>query len=236
MFSRELLLKQTEHKIEWNKYYPLVAADKPIKIKEVDLRNCLKFANDSAPTTNYSGRNQTDMLKITRQALFGKIAEFGVYNSTLFNGFSKPDLAVYKGVDKSWESDLSNKKFKLAVKSWSSTQSKTVMSWVFQWKDLSGGGNDSEMFLKGSNEIICCTLVDYTEMITQVVSVFTVAEAVENKWFQEPVKESLKGIKKCIYYDWISSAKSNKIPTISDKAKELLGIKRGRDYKIETNL
>lgn len=127
----------------------------------------------------YKRRGQSDKNKIISDIYNGKVAEFMVYNFFISKGksLSSPDLNIYQRGMKSFDADLVIGDVNIHVKSHISNEIYPV-SWMFQKNDP----------LQGRDYL--CLVVDNIYMYIKKVS------EVE---FSEPMKESLRHTKVCLY-------------------------------------
>ena len=100
----------------------------------------------------YSKRNQSDIEKIKKDILIGKLAEWGVYFIYLERNRTKidpPDMKVYNAWNKSFEPDLKWGLYNLHIKSQIAESSERYGdSWVFQAKDpLFGFSNEYDIVI-----------------------------------------------------------------------------------------
>ena len=155
-----------------------------IKLKHVteyQRLQCELFSKFSVFSSldEYKRRGQCDKDKIISDIYNGKVAEFMVYNFFISKGKSlaSPDLNIYQRGMKSFDADLVIGDVNIHVKSHISNEIFPV-SWMFQKNDPL----PSRDYL--------CLVVDNSYMYIKKVS------EVE---FSEPMKESLRHTKVCLY-------------------------------------
>ncbi len=136
--------------------------------------------------SEYEKRNQFNKDKIINDIYNGKKAEFLVYNFLISKQkkLISPDLNIYEKYNKSYNADLCLKNVNIHVKS-HKVNGNFPVSWVFQKKD-------PLLLEKKNNDYLALVVMDecvnymYLKKIKDVV-------------FKEPVKESLRKTKLCIY-------------------------------------
>jgi hypothetical protein len=102
---------------------------------------CEAFAEKVVHTNKdeYSRRKQSDLAKIKRDIVIGKLAEWGVYMIYLQRGKSVrncPDMSIYEKEEKSFDADLRWGLYNLHIKSQTSESAfRYGDSWIFQSKD-----------------------------------------------------------------------------------------------------
>ena len=158
------------------------------KITEYQDKQCILFSKHSVSSSlsEYEKRNQFNEEKIINDIYNGKKAEFLVYNFLMYRQkkLNSPDLNIYKKHNKSYDADLILENANVHVKSHNVNGSFPV-SWVFQKKDplLSGLKDDDFLALVVLNKHINYM---YLKKISQVD-------------FKQPLKESLRKTKVCVY-------------------------------------
>ena len=164
---------------------------KKFKLEKPDaytLERCKIFAAFSVDSSadEYARRNQNDINKIKIDIYSGKVAEFMVYNYLVSRGkhVTKPDLDIYDKHHKSFDSDLVSDGVNLHVKS-HFVNPRFPVSWVFQKKDkiTSDAGDD-----------YLCLVV-----MKENWDNWFYIKAAKLLDFKQPVKESLRATKVCIY-------------------------------------
>ena len=158
------------------------------KITEYQDEQCILFSNHSVSSSlsEYEKRSQFNKEKIINDIYNGKKAEFLVYNFLMSRQkkLSSPDLNVYEKYNKSYDADLILENASVHVKSHNVNGSFPV-SWVFQKKDplLSELKDNDFLALVVLNKHINYM---YLKRISQVD-------------FKQPLKESLRKTKLCVY-------------------------------------
>jgi hypothetical protein len=157
---------------------------------EYQNKQCDLFSKYSvfSSLSEYEKRNQFDKNKIINDIYNGKKAEFLVYNYLISRQkkLMSPDLNIYEKHEKSYDADLYLylKDINIHVKSHKVNGNFTV-SWVFQKRD-------PLLLEKKENDYLALVVMDkdinymYLKSIKDVV-------------FKEPVKDSLRKTKLCIY-------------------------------------
>jgi hypothetical protein len=157
-------------------------------ITDYQEKQCDLFSKFSVFSSleEYKKRNQFDKEKIINDIYNGKVAEFMVYNFLILKQkkVNSPDLNIYEKYNKSYDADLSLQGANIHIKS-HNVNSNFPVSWVFQKKDslITKIKDDDFLALVVMNKEINYM---YLKKISEVI-------------FKEPVKESLKETKLCIY-------------------------------------
>lgn len=157
-------------------------------ITEYQEKQCDLFSKFSVFSSleEYKKRNQFDKEKIINDIYNGKVAEFMVYNFLILKQKkpNSPDLNIYEKYNKSYDADLALQGANIHIKS-HNVNSNFPISWVFQKKDplITKIKDDDFLALVVMNKEINYM---YLKKISEVS-------------FKEPVKESLKETKLCIY-------------------------------------
>lgn len=134
----------------------------------------------------YSRRGQSNTDKIINDIYNGKVAEFMVYNFLVGKGkeLSSPDLNIYKKSKKSFDADLYVEDVNIHVKSHKVNNSFPV-SWLFQ-------KTDPLVRFKKSSDVLALVVIDVKESYMYLSRAAKI-------YFDEPIKESLKPTKVCVY-------------------------------------
>ena len=158
------------------------------EITDYQNKQCDLFSKYSALSSfpEYKKRNQYNKDKIINDIYIGKSAEFLVYNFLISKQkqLAPPDLTIYKKHKKSYDADLRLKDVNIHVKS-HKVNGNFPISWVFQ-------KNDPLLLQRKDNDYLALVVMDkgvnnmYLKKIKDVV-------------FKEPVKESLRKTKLCVY-------------------------------------
>jgi hypothetical protein len=156
-------------------------------LSEYQVEQCKLFSQHSfsTSTAKYSERNQNDIQKIQTDIFFGKTAEFMVYNylNQKQKNPTTPDLNIYSATKKSFDADISTENAKIHVKS-HKVNNNFPVSWVFQKSDPLITHKDENNYLA----LVVLDNINYMYIIN-----------VNDAVFKEPLKESLKNNKVCIY-------------------------------------
>ena len=171
---------------EWQFYYEL----------------CNEYAKKELASTlaQKNRRNQFNEKAMIHQTTTGKIAEWAV---TLFFTdkpctISDPDMEIYSKYQKSFDADLKIDGFDLHVKSQSTESAKRFgTSWMFQYAGRGGGHRDP--LLTYDNGLVAFCVVDFKEKAVRLEGICEFGVIREK--LREPVKESLKNTKRCIYLE-----------------------------------
>jgi hypothetical protein len=166
-------------------------------VTEYQENQCNLFSKFSVFSSldEYKKRNQLDKEKIINDIYNGKIAEFMVYNFLITRNKkpSSPDLNIYEKYDKSYNADLITDNANIHVKS-HNVNGNFPVSWVFQKRDP---------LLTSTKENDYLALV----VMNKDVNYMYLKNVLEVE-FKEPVKESLRDTKSCVYE--IDFKKNNK--------------------------
>jgi len=158
------------------------------KITKYQEKQCKLFSEFSVTSSldEYEKRNQSNKDKITTDIYNGKEAEFMVYNFLISSSkkLNSPDLNIYDKFNKSYDADLVLKNANIHVKS-HKVNSNFPVSWVFQ-------KNDPLLVYRDEKDFLALVVInnDISYMYLNKIS---------EVQFKEPIKESLKETKLCIY-------------------------------------
>lgn len=157
----------------------------PLSIYQI--KQCELFSEYSFSTSiqKYSERNQNDIQKIKNDIFFGKTAEFLVYNylNKKQKNPTAPDLNIYSATKKSFDADILIENAKIHVKS-HKVNNNFPISWVFQQSDPLITHKDPNNYLA----LVVLDNINYMYILN-----------IMDANFKEPLKESLKNNKVCIY-------------------------------------
>tara|TARA_R110002153_G_scaffold109109_5_gene249844 strand:+ start:473 stop:982 length:510 start_codon:yes stop_codon:yes gene_type:complete len=158
------------------------------KITEYQNKQCILFSKYSvfSSLSEYEKRNQFNEDKIINDIYNGKKAEFLVYNFLISKQkkLASPDLNIYERYNKSYDADLHLKNVNIHVKS-HKVNGNFPVSWVFQKKD--------PLLLEVKNN-------NYLALVVMNKDInYMYLKNIKDVSFKEPVKESLRNTKLCIY-------------------------------------
>ena len=163
---------------------------------------CHSYARNELDSTfaQKKRRNQFNKNAMVHQTTTGKIAEWGVALHFIDQqrSISDPDMKVYEAAGKSFDADLQLDGKDLHVKSQSVDSAKRFgTSWMFQYGGRGFGHTDP--LLKKENGLVAFCVVDFDnkKVIIHGLCNFDTLR----KRLREPVKESLKQTKRCIYLE-----------------------------------
>lgn len=108
-----------------------------IKLTKKDLKVCVDFAEECAPTNNYGSRGQSNMEKRKQDISGGKKAEIAVHRFLTSKGYKVPDVDfnIYKGRQKRHGEDLNIEGVKVEIKSQTlDSVRKYGLSWLYESK------------------------------------------------------------------------------------------------------
>jgi len=163
---------------------------------------CNTYAKDELESTfaQRNRRNQFNKNAMIHQTTTGKLAEWGVtlYFTDMPCTISNPDMEIYQAAGKSFDADLKLDGEDLHVKSQSVDSAKRFgTSWMFQY-----GGNGyghTDPLLKKENGYVAFCVVDFDKKTVVLHGICNFDTL--RKRLREPVKESLKNTKRCIYLE-----------------------------------
>lgn len=145
-------------------------------------------------------RNDSSLKKIEDDQRLGKKAEF-VAAKFLHKQFKLPlcypDLGIYSSDEKNWNADLYEN---VHVKSCSLQTYRYCgdYSWTFQLKNNSGSGGRDKLFDRGDGWVVF-VFMETSQSLVGVVKAVVSWDRVKIL-LRDPKKQTLKGIKKCLYY------------------------------------
>lgn len=163
------------------------------KVSQDIVKLCQHFAEKCYVTNidEYSRRNQNDEEKIMHDIFIGKLAEFGVYFILLDKGINDitiPDISIYKSKNKSFDSDLKNKKYNFHIKTQTIQASKKFEeSWLFQ-------KNDPLVLKPKESDFFIGTQYNENEFEIKIL----LSKKVKNLKFEKPKLDKLFN-KTCVY-------------------------------------
>jgi hypothetical protein len=166
-----------------------------VLIREAEINRARQFAAKVVGTVNYKDSNQSNVVKIEDDHFISKIGEEAVRK--VFEKFGKevkgPDFRIYRGKEKSWESDLYIDETGLAVKTqkWTSAES-YGLSWTFQQS-----GIRKDPVLKLPESWVCFVLCN-DKTSTFVCYVFPPFQ-IKELTFKPPKLPHLLGKKQVVY-------------------------------------
>lgn len=157
-------------------------------ITEYQEKQCDLFSKYSvfSSLSEYEKRNQFNKDKIINDIYNGKKAEFLVYNFLISKQkkIISPDLNIYEKYNKSYNADLYSENVNIHVKS-HMVNNNFPISWVFQKKD--------PLLLEIKEQNFLALVVMNKDINYMYLKKITDVN------FKEPIKESLRKTKLCIY-------------------------------------
>jgi hypothetical protein len=181
-----------------------------VSIAKVDWECCDYFAHKVVDTNKsyYAQRAQTDINAIIYQIIVGKMGECAVaqWATSTNRVCSKVDFSITKD-HKSFAPDLIISGKNVHVKSQDVISAERFgLSWSFQYGEGKAGHCDKEIFLEyGKDDSVVFCKVNVDKLEVNILAVLRVGLLHSKQLFKEPKKESLKGIKKVVYYDSIKN-------------------------------
>jgi hypothetical protein len=177
-----------------------------INKKVREFCNSMSSANQSA--SYYEENRQTSFNKAKLDIMLGKKAEYFVMWS-LFKFWNFPeiqiDTEIRSGRQKGWAVDLPYSHYddtlpNIHVKACSAGTYKFCgdYSWTFQYWDENRGKDD--IFNQNHNDLVAFIyLDDYQNAEATIIGILDWNTI--SKYLKDPIKHSLKGYKKCLYYE-----------------------------------
>lgn len=151
------------------------------------IEQCRLFSEYSVNSSldQYKKRNQNNKDKIISDIYYGKIAEFMVYNflSSKSKKLNSPDLNIYSKYKKSFDADLVVDGINIHVKS-HKVNSNFPVSWLFQKSD--------PLVRSINKDLLALVVLDKD-------SSYMYMHKSSDIEFDEPMKDSLKFSKVCVY-------------------------------------
>lgn len=152
----------------------------------------------------YSKNRNTTVSKSITDIKVGKKAEyFAMYG--MHQQYGMPildiDTEIRKGRNKGWVPDLQYSDYSIHVKACSNTTYKYCKdySWTFQLSNKNGFGGKDPILTSVDNSFTCLVfLPNYDSNIGIIKAILPTS--ILGQYLKDPIKRSLIGIKKCIYY------------------------------------
>ena len=177
-----------------------------IVLNDDEIREAQQFADEVVSTVSsyYRDRGQSNIDNIKKQTFIGKLGEYGARSWLLLQGYQCSDINLTVTYNKTFDADLIlNNGIKCHVKSQDlESANRFGISWTFQFSGQGGGHRDKEIFDNYDLEdrvVFCLVQSPVVYICAQVY----VSQLHEMSLFGLPKKESLRGIKKVVYYDSI---------------------------------
>lgn len=176
------------------------------EIQKISLEACVsekawKFAQEVAPTTNYSDGGQHLLDKIRMDHYISKLGEEAARE--VFKRYcvvEGPDYTLYEKSKKSWDDDLKIGGVGMAVKTQSRTAAiKYGLSWMFQ----DGQYKKDTILNKPESWVVFTVFDDKNPFNVYVYPPYQIKELT----FAPPKLEHLKGSKKVVYVDTLKLEK-----------------------------
>lgn len=163
---------------------------------------CQEYARNELESTfaQKNRRNQFNKNAMVHQTTTGKLAEWGVALHCMdkAKNITDPDMKIYKAAGKSFDADLQLDGEDLHVKSQSVDSAQRFgTSWMFQYGGHGFGHTDP--LLKKQNGSVAFCVVDFEQKSVTIHGICNFDTL--RKRLREPVKESLKKTKRCIYLE-----------------------------------
>lgn len=161
------------------------------------LKACSDFADKRMQGSEalYRARGELNSAKIKQDIINGAMAEHAVQQYLVAKGLqaSAPDLAIYKGRQKSFSADITAADKKFHVKSQTKDSAdKYGLSWLFQEQD-------KILTLPGENSFLVLCMVDGEEVhIKAIINEVVLSEA---NIVSKPKIGRYANTKKAIYFD-----------------------------------
>ena len=163
---------------------------------------CEDYARNELESTfaQRNRRNQFNKAAMVHQTTTGKLAEWGVTLHCMDKSrkITDPDMVIYNATKKSFDADLQLDGEDLHVKSQSVESAQRFgTSWMFQYGGHGFGHTDP--LLKKENGYVAFCVVDFARKAVIIHGICNFDTL--RKRLREPVKETLKKTKRCIYLE-----------------------------------
>jgi len=159
-------------------------------------------------TTYYTQNRNVKAEKAAEDIFLGKKAEFFVciaLNKHFNIPLIEPDLEIRKGKKKGWGADIPLVQYghrDMHVKSCSAKTYKYCKdySWTFQYSNNNGVGGKDKLLKQESNDLI--SLVYIIQPNSNIGTIKAILDwEMAKKYLKDPLKPTLIGLKKCLYYE-----------------------------------
>lgn len=173
-----------------------------IKLKPSAISLCNSFATEWVALKNYDYKKQYDIAKIKLDITTGKLAELASFiyiRETLKDSTATPpDFTIRQG---HYDTDIVGK-FNYHCKSQEQSSAvKFGLSWSFDSIDVYRTGIKISNGQITDKELYIFSAVNADKGNVRICKVVKLVDLHANKLFKEPLKKSLQGTKKVIYYN-----------------------------------
>ena len=172
-----------------------------IELTDDEKKESEIFAENSIKTHSYyKFRNQRDPKTIQNQIAIGKKGEIGVLKWLRKQNIECSNIDFTVTENKSFKPDIMiDKNIACHVKSQSNESAlKYSKSWTFQYSGKGAGHLDKDIFLDyGENDFVVFCIIENGNV--EICARIPISELHRLGLFKEPLKDSLKGIKKVVY-------------------------------------
>ena len=175
--------------------------------KQIEL--FIEQLNKKGQSNDYYKINR-NATKMAEDQFLGKKAEcFVKYYLTKVRGFPevKVDFEIRTGSQKGWRVDFpfntEDKRFpNVHVKACQHNQYEYVgdYSWTFQWANKNGPGGKDGIFDGPKTDLVVLVYLENPRSSKAIIKAILQWGEIE-KYLKDPIKEDLKGLKKCIYFE-----------------------------------
>lgn len=166
-----------------------------------------KMTEDKQSVNYYSKNRNVSANKAIEDIFLGKKAEYFV--STALNKYfnipyKEPDLEIRKGRKKGWNVDIELKSLGFPNFHVKSCSAKTVkyckdFSWTFQYSNNKDNRGKDQLFNGQTDDLICLIYLNNHLDDKAEIKAILPWDKIESK-LKHPLKPTLIGLKKCIYY------------------------------------
>ncbi len=169
-----------------------------------------EMLNEKQSASYYTlNRNAGSIHKVAEDIFLGKKAEvftmYGLHREYDFPSL-KIDIEVRHGKEKGWRADLP---FSEVDPSFPNVHVKGCnvqtyryckdFSWTFQYNNRDGNGGRDDLFKGRDDDLIAFVFMEYPREMKAVIKAVLPWNTIK-KHLKDPKKDSLVGLKKCVYY------------------------------------
>lgn len=194
------------------------------RVTEERLENFVQgMSGQGQSAAYYNEKRGTTVSKASLDIYLGKKAECltAIALSEHFGFPSVPvDFGIRYGKNKGWEPDLAYNKIDASLPNVhvKSCSRKTFeycddFSWTFQWSDKDGHGGKDKLFKENNQDLVVLVFLE-SHLSNKATIKAVLPLDVVKEHLKEPVKESLRAIKRCVYYKDLATSFPPKQPQI----------------------
>lgn len=165
--------------------------------------------SEKKQSVDYYTKNRSVKAEKAMEDIFlGKKAEFFVaigLQRWCGMAYVEPDLTIRTGRKKGWDVDLTLKDYNLHVKACSDKTVKYCkdFSWTFQYSNKSGKNGKDKIFEEEKDVVALVYLPNHLSDVGEIKVISYWKDL--SKYLRDPLKPTLIGMKKCLYYKDIES-------------------------------